>query len=177
MNAEPLPKVPCLVSAQEIARRVGELAAQITADYAGRPLVAVGVLKGAWVFLADLVRCLAVPVRCDFVKLASYGAGTQSSGQVALHLDMTIAAAGQHLLVVEDIIDTGLSTDWLLEHLRQKGPASIKVCALLDKPARRQRPVPIDYLGFRIPDRFVVGYGIDHNEMYRWLPYVGYIPE
>jgi hypoxanthine phosphoribosyltransferase len=125
--------------------------------------------------MADLVRRLTIPVRSDFIKISSYGDSTTSSGNVKLQLDVSIPAQGQHLLLVEDIVDTGTSSYWLLEHLRQKGPASLKLCALLDKPSRRQTPVPIDYLGFTIPDRFVVGYGIDYAEHYRQLPYVGYL--
>ena len=167
------PEVTCLISSDELARRIAELARQISADYDGKQPVVVGVLKGAWVFLADLVRQLTLPVRCDFVKVSSYGLGTSTSGEVRLQLDLTIPAEGQHLLLVEDIIDTGTTTSWLLEHLHRKKPASIKVCALLDNRARRRTPVTIDYLGFPIPDRFVVGYGIDYAERYRQLPFVG----
>jgi hypoxanthine phosphoribosyltransferase len=169
--------VPCLISAEELRARVGELARQISADYAGRELLLVGVLKGAWVFMADLVRLLTVPVVCDFVKLSSYGAGTCTSGEVRLQLDLTLPAEGRDVLVVEDIIDTGTCAGWLLDHLREKRPAGVRTCALLDNPARRVRPVPIDYLGFTIPNRFVVGYGIDCNERYRQLAYVGFIPD
>jgi hypoxanthine phosphoribosyltransferase len=159
-----------------VAGRVGALAARISADYAGRELLVVGVLKGAWVVMADLVRRLTIPVRCDFVKLSSYGDGTSSSGQVRLDLDLSLPVGGQEVLVVEDLVDTGTCLAWLLDHLRARGPAGVRVCALLDKPARRVTPVTIDYLGFTIPDRFVVGYGIDWGERYRELPYVGYIP-
>jgi hypoxanthine phosphoribosyltransferase len=171
------PDVPCLIGAQEIARRVGELAAQISTDYAGREPLVVGVLAGAWVFMADLVRQVTLPLRCDFVRLASYGAATRTTGQVRLLADMAQPAAGQHLLVVEDIVDTGVCVRWLLEHLRRRSPASVRVCALLDKPARREVEMAVDYVGFTIPDRFVVGYGIDWDERHRGLPYVGYIPE
>ncbi|MFN4260640.1 MAG: hypoxanthine phosphoribosyltransferase [Gemmataceae bacterium] len=175
MDPPPSPVVP-LISSDQVAQRVRELAQQISADYAGKPLVLVGVLKGAWVFLADLVRQLTIPVRCDFVKLSSYGLDTHSSGQVQLQLDVIMSLAGQDVLVVEDIIDTGLSMPWLLEHLRQKQPASLKLCVLLDKPARRQVPVPIDYRGFTIDNYFIVGYGIDWAERYRELPYIAYVP-
>lgn len=167
--------VPCLISSAELAQRVQELARQISADYAGKPLVLVGVLKGAWVFLADLVRHLTIPVRCDFVKLSSYGAGTSTSGTVQVHLDLSMPVEGQDVLIIEDIIDTGTSTHWLIEHLKSRRPASLRLCALLDKPQRRLLPVTIDYVGFTIPDHFVVGYGIDWNERYRELPYVGHI--
>jgi hypoxanthine phosphoribosyltransferase len=164
-----------LLSAEAIGQRVRELARQIAADYASRPPILVGVLKGSWVFMADLVRALYLPIRCDFVKLSSYGAGTASSGQIQLQLDLILPAEEQHLLIVEDIVDTGLSTAWLLDHLQHRKPASLRLCALLDKPSRRRTPVQIDYLGFTIPDHFVVGYGIDCGERYRELPYIGYI--
>jgi hypoxanthine phosphoribosyltransferase len=165
----------CLISAEDLARRVGELARQISADHAGRPLVLVGVLKGAWVFLADLARRLTVPAKFDFVKLASYGGGTNTSGQVQLHLDHTSPLAGQDVVIVEDIVDTGTTCRWLIDHLRQQGATRVRLCALLDNPARRVEPIRIDYLGFTIPNRFVVGYGIDLDERYRYLPYVGYL--
>jgi hypoxanthine phosphoribosyltransferase len=169
------PTIRCLLSAETVSGRVRELAQQIAADYQDRPTILIGVLKGSWVFLADLVRTLKLPVRCDFVKLSSYGNNTASTGQLQFQLDMTLPAEGQHLLVVEDIVDTGLSTAWLLDHLRQKNPASLRLCVLLDKPSRRQADVKIDYHGFTIADHFVVGYGIDCAERYRELPYVGYI--
>jgi hypoxanthine phosphoribosyltransferase len=173
---DPSVPVPCLLARTELDRRIAELAQQISADYVGKDPLAVGVLKGAFVFMADLVRLLAIPVQCDFVKLSSYGLGTSSAGNVTLQLDLSLSVVGRHVLIVEDIIDTGVSTSWLIEHLARKQPASVRLCALLDKPARRQTAVPIDYLGFTIPDRFVVGFGIDWAEQYRQLPYVGYIP-
>lgn len=170
------PEVPCLLSQEQIARRIAELARQISADYSGRQPLLVGVLKGAWVFLADLVRHLTIPVHCDFVKLSSYGGGTTSSGQVQLHLDLSFPVEGQDVVIVEDIIDSGTCAVWLLDHLRRKKPASIRLCALLDKPSRRVVSVKPDYLGFEIGDHFVVGYGVDWNERYRELPYIGHIP-
>jgi hypoxanthine phosphoribosyltransferase len=164
-----------LLSEQQIAQRVGELAQQISADYAGRRPLLVGVLKGAWVFMADLVRRLTIPVRCDFVKLSSYGAGTTTAGQVQLHLDLCLSVEGQDILIIEDIVDSGTCAVWLVDHLRAKKPASIRLCALLDKPSRRIAPVEVDYLGFAIADHFVVGYGIDWDERYRELPYIGHI--
>jgi hypoxanthine phosphoribosyltransferase len=166
-----------LVSTEDIVRRVRELGQQISVDYQGKHPVLIGVLTGSFVFFADLLRALTIPVRCDFVKISSYGNGTTSTGTVLLQLDLSIALAGQDVLVVEDIVDTGTSSAWLLEHLRRKRPASLRLCALLDKPSRRQTPMTIDYLGFSIPDRFVVGYGIDYAENYRQLPYIGYLPE
>lgn len=167
--------IACLIAAHELDRRVGELAARVSADYAGKQLLVVGVLKGAWVFMADLVRRLTVPVRCDFLKASSYGMGTETSGEVRLLLDLSLPAEGQDVLVVEDVIDTGTCSAWLLEHLRRKGPASLRLCTLLDKPSRRVVPVAIDYLGFTVADHFIVGYGIDCGERYRELPYVGYV--
>lgn len=167
--------VQVLLSSQEIAERVAALGRQISADYAGKQPLLVGVLKGAWVFMADLVRHLTIPVRCDFVMASSYGTGTHSSGTVVLRLDLTTPAQGQDILLIEDIIDTGTTIPWLRNHLAKQGPASVRLCALLDKPARRTLPVDIDYVGFTIPDRFVVGYGIDCGERYRELPYVGFI--
>jgi hypoxanthine phosphoribosyltransferase len=164
-----------LISSAELLHKVGDLAKQLSSDYQGKDPILVGVLKGAFMFMADLVRHLDIPVRCDFVKVSSYGVGKTSSGQVKLQLDVSLPVEGQHLVIVEDIIDTGTTTAWLLDHLRQRQPASVRICALLDKPARRQTPVPIDYRAFSIPDRFVVGYGIDCGERYRQLPYVGYI--
>jgi hypoxanthine phosphoribosyltransferase len=170
--------IRCLFSAETIAKRVQELAVEITTAYANQPPpLLVGALKGSWIFMADLVRQISVPICCDFVKLSSYGAGSTTTGQIKMQLDMTLPTKGQHLLIVEDIIDTGLSTDWLIRHLRGKQPASLRVCALLDKPSRRRVPVHIDYLGFTIPDHFVVGYGIDWAEQHRELPYIGYIAE
>lgn len=159
-----------LLSRQQLQERVAALASQISRDYGGRLPLLVGVLKGGFVFLADLVRQLSIPVTIDFVRLASYGANTWSSGKVEPILDVTTPAKGRHVLVVEDIVDSGLSLGYLLEHLSGQGLASLKVCALLDKPSRRQREVPIDYIGFTVPDAFVVGYGLDYTEDYRYLP-------
>lgn len=170
-------EIAMLISPEELARRVAELGAQISADYAGKQLVLVGVLKGAWIFLADLVRQLSIPVQCDFLKVSSYGSGRESSGQVDIHFDVSINLAGKHVLLVEDIVDTGLCLKILLEHVHTKQPASLRVCSLLDKPARRSVPVPVDYLGFTLPNHFVVGYGVDWDERYRELPYIGYVPE
>jgi hypoxanthine phosphoribosyltransferase len=175
MRFPPDSEVPFLIAAAEIARRVGELAEQIAADYRGQEIVIVGVLKGGFVFMADLIRRQPLTVRCDFVKVSSYGMGT-TSGTIQLHLDISIPLEGRHVVVIEDIVDTGNSIAWLLAHLQRKQPASLRLCALLDKPSRRETPVTIDYLGFSIPDQFVVGYGIDCAERYRQLPFVGYLP-
>lgn len=172
MRAE-LDRVEVLISAKEIAARVQALGAQISADYGGKPMLVVGVLKGAWIFLADLVRALTIPARCDFVRITSYGMGTQTSGAPRLWLDVAEAVVGADVLVVDDILDTGVSIAWLLEHLNQRSPASLRLCVLLDKPARRRVAVSADYVGFTIPDRFVVGYGLDCGEKFRGLPFVG----
>jgi hypoxanthine phosphoribosyltransferase len=165
-------ELAALISREALAQRVAELGQQISADYGGKSLLVVGVLKGAWVFMADLVRQLRVPVRCDFVLLSSYGLGTQSRGEVTLRLDLTLPVQGQDVLIVEDLVDTGTTIPWLFRHLEQKQPASLRLCALLDKPTRRRVPVTIDYLGFTIPDHFVVGYGIDAAERYRELDHI-----
>jgi len=168
-------RVKCLIPADEIEAKVRELAARISADYEGKELLLVCVLKGAWVFMADLVRRLTIPVQCDFIMASSYGAGTVSSGEVKVLFDVRTDPAGKHVLIVEDIIDTGISMPVLIEQIKKRGPASVRVCALLEKPARRRVPVQIDYVGFTIPDKFVVGYGIDWAERYRELPYIGYV--
>jgi len=167
-------KIRELYSAQTIGDRVRELGAQIAHDYAGKELVLVGVLKGSFLFVADLAR--AIPshdVQIDFLGLASYGNETQSSGVVQITADLTKPVDHKHVLVVEDIVDTGLTMDYLVDNLRTRHPASVKLCALLHKPSRQKKAVPIDYLGFTIPDLFVVGYGLDYAQKYRNLPYIG----
>lgn len=169
--------VPCLIPASEIAARVSELGREISADYAGRQPLLIGVLHGAFVFMADLVRNLTIPVRCGFVMVSSYGDEMVTSGRVQLHLDLVQQIEGEDVLLVDDLVDTGLSTAWLIDHLSKQSPASLRVCVLLDKSARRQVPVRTDYVGFSIADQFVVGYGIDWAGQYRELPYIGYVPE
>ncbi len=158
-----------LLSAEQIQSRVRELAQEIDADYPDGTLYLIGILKGACIFLADLIRAIRRPVRLDFIGTASYGAGTSSSGEVRLTKDLDVTTEGAHVLVVEDIIDTGVTLTYLVHLLRQRNPRSIRVVALLDKPERHQRPVQIDYLGFTIPNKFVVGYGLDYAEEYRGL--------
>jgi hypoxanthine phosphoribosyltransferase len=153
-----------------IDRRVRELAAEISRDYQGKDLLIVGVLKGAFIFMADLIRDLTIPCRIDFVRLASYGAGSTSSGEIRITKDLETPIAGRDVLIVEDIVDTGLTLSRLLEELRGRRPASLRVCAFLDKHERRQIPFTADYVGFTIPDGFVVGYGLDYNERFRFLP-------
>ena len=166
-----------LLDADQIARRIETLAGRITDDYAERDPVLVSVLKGSIIFLGDLVRRLDFPLAIDLMEVSSYGGATESSGLVRILKDLSRSIEGRDVLVVEDIIDTGLTLNYLLGYLRGKSPASIAVCALLDKPARRLVDIPIDYLGFQIPDRFVVGYGLDFDERYRNLPYVGVLDE
>jgi hypoxanthine phosphoribosyltransferase len=162
-----------LLDSQTVANRVAELGAQISADYAGRDPVLVSVLKGALVFLADLMRAMDLPTSIDLMEVSSYGAATETSGQVRILKDLSKPITGRDVIVVEDIIDTGLTLNYLLHYLADKGPASIKIVCLLDKPARRLADIPIDYRGFTIPDRFVIGYGLDYDERYRNLPYIG----
>lgn len=161
-----------LLESQVVATRVAELGAQLSADYAGRDPVLVSVLKGALVFLADLMRAMDLPSSIDLMEVSSY-AGTETSGQVRILKDLSKPIEGRDVIVVEDIIDTGLTLNYLLGYLADRQPASIKICCLLDKPARRLADIPIDYIGFTIPDRFVIGYGLDYDERYRNLPYIG----
>jgi hypoxanthine phosphoribosyltransferase len=162
-----------LLTEEQIQARVAELGTQLNADYAGLEPVLISVLKGSIVFLADLVRSMELPLSIDIMEVSSYGAATETSGQVRILKDLSNPIEGRHVIVVEDIIDTGLTLNYLLRYLREKGPASLRICCLLDKPARRLTEIPIDYVGFTIPDRFVVGYGLDYGERYRNLPYVG----
>jgi hypoxanthine phosphoribosyltransferase len=173
MNAFLPREVRPLISAERIAERVAELAAQITREYAGRSLVLLSVLKGSFVFAADLARAIALPVRVEFLGVRSYGADTKSSGVVQITQDLTRPVEGDDILIVEDIVDTGLTLSYLRDQLHSRSPASVKVAALLHKPARMQREVEIDYLGFTIEDVFVVGYGLDFAERYRNLPFLG----
>jgi len=162
-----------LLSGEEVQARVAELGAQLAADYEGRDPVLVSVLKGSIIFLADLVRAMPIPLAIDLMEVSSYGAFTESSGQVRILKDLSTSIEGREVIVVEDIIDTGLTLNYLLRYLHDKGPASIRICCLLDKPARRLAPIEIDYRGFTIADRFVIGYGLDYAERYRNLPYIG----
>jgi hypoxanthine phosphoribosyltransferase len=161
-----------LVSAEEIAIRTEQLAAQIDADYAGRDLLLVGVLKGAVMVMADLARALSHPVEMDWMAVSSYGSGTKSSGVVRILKDLDLDLSGRNVLVVEDIIDSGLTLSWLLANLSSRGPASLEVFAMLRKPEATKVEVPVRYLGFDIPNEFVVGYGLDYRERYRNLPFV-----
>jgi len=167
------PKV--LFSEDEIKQVVARLAAEIKQDYQGKQPLLIGVLKGSFVFMADLIRQLQLPVEVDFVKLSSYGAGKETSGKVKVVQGLKTPIKERDVLVVEDIVDTGLTLSFLLDYLRKKKPASLRLCALTDKPSRRQVPVTINYLGFTVPDKFIVGYGIDWNEKFRYLPDICFI--
>lgn len=162
-----------LLTAEQIATRVRELGAKITQTYGGKPLVIVCILKGSYVFAADLARAIDLPLRIEFLGVRSYGPDTKSSGVVQITHDLSHAIEGDDVLIVEDIVDTGLTLAHLLKLLGTRLPRSIKVCSLLHKPARARTPVPIDFLGFTIEDEFVVGYGLDWDERYRNLPYIG----
>lgn len=159
-----------LISVIELKNKVTELGQILSRDYAGKNLLAVGILKGAMVFMADLVRNISVDVQMDFMAVSSYGASSKSTGVVRIMKDLEQNIEGRHVLIVEDIVDTGLTLNYLLEILKAREPASLRVCTLLDKPSRREVDVSVDYNGFSIPDEFVVGYGLDYNEKYRNLP-------
>ena len=162
-----------LYSAEQIARRVRELGAQIERDYQGKELVMLGVLKGSYIFCSDLTRAIDLPLSVDFIGLSSYGEATESSGVVKITSDLAKPIEAKHVLIVEDIVDTGLTMRYLLDNLMTRHPASIKICALLSKPSRARTRIPIDYLGFQIEDRFVVGYGLDAGDKYRNVPFIG----
>ena len=166
------PNLEVLLSEQRIQDRVKELGAQITREYAGRNPLLIGVLKGACFFLTDLLRAIDTRVGIEFMAISSYGASTRTSGEVRILKDLDVPVEGRDLIVVEDIVDTGLTLSYLLANLKSRGAASVKLVALLDKFERRQREVEIDYLGFQIPDHFVVGYGLDYAERYRNLPFI-----
>jgi hypoxanthine phosphoribosyltransferase len=161
-----------LVQADELQRRVKELGKEISEDYEGKELLLVGVLKGAVFFLSDLMRHIQGPVEVDFMAVASYGSSTDSSGVVRILKDLDAPLEGRHVLIVEDIVDSGLTLQYLLRNLEARKPASLEVCALLTKPDRRKIDLPTRYIGFEIPDRFAIGYGLDYAERYRNLPYV-----
>ena len=167
-------KIDVMIPQERILARVKELGAEITRDYAGRSLTLVAVLKGSFVFLADLVRAIDLPVAVEFVAISSY-VGTRSTGVVQITSDLTRNVEGEDVMVVEDIVDTGLTMRYLLDNFATRHPASLKLCALLEKPARAQVKVPIDYKGFEIPDEFVVGYGLDYDGRLRNLPYLGVV--
>ena len=162
-----------LITPERLQHRIGELAAQIDADYADRELLLVGVLKGAVMVMADLARAMRLPVEMDWMAVSSYGSGTKSSGVVRILKDLDCDITDRHVLVVEDIIDSGLTLSWLVRNLYSRGPASLQVCALLRKPAAARTDVDVAYVGFDIADSFVIGYGLDYAERYRNLPFIG----
>ena len=162
-----------LFSEEQLKNRVQEIARQITADYQGKEIMLISVLRGSFVFMADLCRAIDLPCTLDFMAVSSYGKGTKSSGQVQITKDLSEDISDRHIIVVEDILDSGNTLSYLLKILENRHPASIRLCTLLDKPDRRVKPVEVHYSGFTIPDAFVVGYGLDYAEKYRNLPYIG----
>ena len=166
------PPVRPLISERRLRARVRVLGRRIGREYRGKELILVGVLKGSFIFMADLAREIGIPLTCDFLRVSSYG-GARTSGSVRFEFDLTQPVKGKHVVLVEDIVDTGLTMEYLLENLRTRHPASVKLCALLHKPDRAVKQIPIDYLGFTIPDLFVIGYGLDYAQRYRNLPFIG----
>ena len=164
------PQLKILISHDEIAKAVDKLAREIKRDYKDKQPLLIGALKGSFVFMADLIRQLDLPLELDFIRLSSYGAAKESSGTVRVLQGIKTPIKGRDVLVVEDIVDTGITVSFLLDYLRKKQPTSLKLCALTDKPSRRRVPVSIDYLGFTVPDKFIVGYGLDFNQRFRNLP-------
>ncbi len=162
-----------LYTEEQLRARVREVGQQIAADYAGREPMLISVLRGSYIFMADLTRAIDLNVTVDFMAVSSYGAGTTSSGQVEIKKDLSDSIEGKDLIIVEDILDSGNTLYYLMDVLRARKPASIRICALMDKPERRTKPITADYVGFTIPDAFIVGYGLDYAEKYRNLPYVG----
>jgi hypoxanthine phosphoribosyltransferase len=170
-------KLHCLFSRVEIASAVSRLASAITAEYRDKNPLLLGILKGSFIFMADLVRLLDFPLEVEFIRLSSYGRSRETSGRIKVVQGLCSLVKGRHVLVVEDIVDTGITIAFLLDYLKKKKPASLRLCALTDKPSRRRVPVKIDYLGLTVPDKFIVGYGIDCDEKYRNLPEIYFLEE
>ncbi len=170
-------QIQVMISEEEVKARITELAEQISKDFQGEEIIAVGILRGGVYFCTELTQRITVPVILDFMEASSYGAGTESSGQVNITKDLIEDIAGKNVLIIEDIIDTGRTLSLLLENLKARGPKSLKLCALLDKPERRVVEVAVDYKGFVIPNKFVIGYGMDYDQKYRNLPYIGVLEE
>jgi len=168
-------KFRVLITEREIKRRIKALATRINRDYKNEHLYIIGILNGCYMFLSDLARELKMPCTVDFMRVSSYGNATETSGVVRIIMDVSESLTGKNVLIVEDIIDTGLTMDYLLRTIKQKNPKSIRICTLLHKKVKTKVDVPIDYCGFEVPDKFVVGYGLDYNNMYRNLKYIGYI--
>ncbi len=171
------PQLKVLITREEISKAVTRLASEIRRDYQGKRPLLIGVLKGSFVFMADLIRHLDLPLEVDFIKLSSYGAAKETSGKVRVVQPLKTAIKGRDVLVIEDIVDTGITISFLLDYLRKKKPASLKFCSLTDKPSRRQVPISIDYLGFTVPNKFIVGYGLDFNEEFRYLPDICFVED
>lgn len=166
-----------LISEEQLKKKVAELGAKITEDYKGKDLLLVCVLKGAAIFVSDLMRDIDLPLDIDFMAISSYGSNTKSSGVVRILKDLNASIEGRHVLIVEDIIDSGLTLSYMIENLKSRGPASVEICTILDKPDRRVVDLEIKYTGFKVPDEFVVGYGLDYDEKYRNLPYIAILKE
>ena len=166
-----------LITAEEVARRISELAADMANDYAGKDPIFVVVLKGAFVFVADLVRALEFPVSTEFIRVSSYGNKVVTSGEVKMELDLATSVANRHVVLVEDIIDTGLTIEYLKANMSARGPSSLRICTLLHKPGNNVKVTHVDYVGFHIPNKFVVGYGLDYHGYYRNLPYIATVEE
>jgi hypoxanthine phosphoribosyltransferase len=171
------PNLEVLITTDQLQNRISQLGAEIARDYAGKNPLLIGVLKGACTFLSDLMRAADIQLGIEFMAISSYGASMRTSGEVRILKDLDVAIEGRHILVVEDIVDTGLTLNYLLANLKSRGAATVKLAALLDKFERREKEVPIDYLGFQIPDKFVVGYGLDYAERYRNLPFIGVVKD
>ena len=169
------PKI--LIKQDDIYDAVERLADEIRRDYKGKNPLLIGILKGSFIFMADLVRCINIKLEVDFIRLSSYGSGTESSGEIKVKTKLTEKVRGRHVIIVEDIIDTGLTTTFLIDFLKKKGARSVRLCALTEKRHRRKIDVNIDYLGFQVPNKFIIGYGIDWDEKYRYLPDICYIEE
>ena len=168
-------EIKTLISKEKLEKRIDEIAKQIEEEYKGREITLICILKGSVFFTVDLAKRIKEDVRLEFIRVSSYNDGTESSGEIKMKLDLKDSIKGKDVIVIEDIIDTGKTLSYLIEYLKMKRPNSVKLCALLDKPERRVEDVKVDYTGFKIPDKFVVGYGLDFDEKYRNLPYVGYI--
>lgn len=168
-------KVRVMISEEELSKKADELAARINADYAGESVIIIGVLKGSFMFLADIVKRITLPAEVYFIEASSYGAGTQSTGVVKISKDVERDLTGENVIIIEDIIDTGITMDKVMELLRARGAKTVKLCSCLSKPDRRKVDIKIDYLGFEVPDEFVIGYGLDVDEKYRNLPYIGVV--
>ncbi|HHX61381.1 MAG TPA: hypoxanthine phosphoribosyltransferase [Epulopiscium sp.] len=162
-----------LISEEELDTKNIQIGEEITKDYKGKEILVVGILKGSSIFMSDLIREIDLPLQIDYMVVSSYGTSTESSGVVRIVKDLQHSIEGKHVLIVEDIVDTGLTLAYIKEILKARGPASVKICTLLDKPARRKKNIELDYVGFEVPDEFIVGYGIDYAEHYRNLPFIG----